>query len=65
MELTIPVFWIVLLIVLIHTGLQHLINWMWRSIYDDDSLLVGIIVTIAELIVLILALYLTLYVQSN
>ena len=29
--ITIPIFWVVLLIVLLHTILQHLLNWGSRS----------------------------------
>jgi len=37
MEITINLFWIVLLIIVVHTILQHLINWGWRRIYEDED----------------------------
>ena len=62
MMLSISAFWIVLLIVIIHTIFQHLINWGWRNTNGDDSSeFMMTILTVFELLFLICCLYSTLY----
>jgi len=36
MTVTIPVFWVVVLIVVIHSILQHLLNWGMRLTMNED-----------------------------
>ena len=59
MEITISVYWIVLLIVIVHTVLQHLLNWAWRSC-DENEAFGMILVTVLEFFALIVCLSLTL-----
>ena len=60
MEITVSVFWIVLLIVIVHTVLQHLINWGWRGCDDDNEEFGMIFATVLEFFALIVCLSLTL-----
>lgn len=57
MTITISLFWIVLLIVVVHTILQHLINWMWRGVDNADDSFVPFILSSGEAIILIAILY--------
>lgn len=58
----ISLFWVVLILVVIHTILQHLINWGFRSIksQDDESVIPLSILTFSEVFLLVLSLYLLL-----
>jgi len=62
MMITVNIFWIVLLIVVVHTILQHFISWGWRTVKtDNDWDMTGLIVaTFLEFIALIVSLILIL-----
>jgi hypothetical protein len=37
--ISIPIFWIVLLIVIIHSGFDHMINWGFRAVVNAHMML--------------------------
>lgn len=59
MTVTVSVFWIVMLVVIVHTILQHLINWGWRYA-EDEGIPLMFFGTALEFFALILTLLLTL-----
>lgn len=46
--ITVSIFSIVVLIVVLHTILTHLINWLWRAMDDPELIIIPVIVTILE-----------------
>lgn len=57
MELTINVFWIILLIVIIHTILHHLINWGFRMAvrHSEGSPVGGMLIALVIETVIVVA----------
>lgn len=55
--ITISLFWAVLMLVIIHTILQHLINWGWRYAYEDKASIAMFFAAIIEFVAFIIALY--------
>ena len=55
MTIQLSLFTAIILVVIIHTILTHLINWMCRNIsWNDDSIIFGaIVVNIVEIVVLL------------
>jgi hypothetical protein len=61
MILQITAFWVVLLIILVHTGIQHLLNWGFRNAHGNGDLEFGLVLgTIFEFVLLLVALNYTL-----
>jgi len=54
--MTIPIFWVVLLIVIIHTILQHLLNWASRRCTEEGEVFLACIGWVLEAILLIVVL---------
>ena len=62
MTVTISTFWIIILIIMIHTIFQHLINWGWRELgKDEEDIVVMFIATVFEFFSVIVLLALVLH----
>jgi len=56
MQVELSVFFVVMLIVIIHTVFTHLFNWAFRSV-EEDAMPLCLAGQVAELIVLVVLLY--------
>ena len=53
MNIQLSLFTAIIIVVIIHTILTHLINWMWRKCYDEDGgTSFSIFVTVVEIVML-------------
>lgn len=60
MSITISVFWVVLLIFIIHTIFSHLLNWAARRTIAEDTFALTVVGFFVEAIIIIIALNLCL-----
>lgn len=53
MEITIGIFWVIILILVINTFLEHLFNWWFREWGEDETIIIPIMLYIFKTAILI------------